>query len=255
MSRDFFKPGRSILHRLDPRAKLLLLVPLFVCFFLPVPPLVLLPFAVGLMLVVALVFGPRELLSPLKAIAPVLVFICLLTPPFHREGVMFLAVLGTPILTSGGLEWTLLMLLRFVGITFGFFAIVRTISLEELVLSLRWFGFPYVLCLVVIFALRTIPTLAETWHNILDAHRLRAGPPSARRRRIVETYLPALTSVLIEAVKGIPVLAMVLESRGFGRRNARTSFAELKTGPRLLADLAVCVALTLVFVSPVFVRW
>jgi energy-coupling factor transport system permease protein len=253
---DFFRPGRSILHRLDPRAKLLLLLPLFVCFFLPVPLLVLFPFAAGLMLLVATALGPRELLSPIRAILPVLVFICLLTPPFHRDGTVLIEAFGVPVLTSGGLHWTLLMLIRFLGITFGFFAVVRTVSLDELVLSLRWFGLPYVLCLVVIIALRTIPTLAETWHNILDAHRLRAGPPESRRRsRIVETYVPALTSVLIEAVKGIPVLAMVLESRGFGRKNKRTSFVELKKGRRLLPDFLACIAVAAVFVFPAFVRW
>jgi energy-coupling factor transport system permease protein len=261
---DFFRPGRSILHKLDPRAKLLLLVPLFVCFFLPVPPLALFPFAAALMLLVAVTLGPRELLSPLRAILPVLIFICLLTPPFHRDGTPLIQAFGVPLLTSGGLRWTLLMLVRFLGITFGFFAVVRTISLDELVLSLRWFGLPYVLCLVVIIALRTIPTLAETWHNILNAHRLRAGTPAPGRRggtrsrarpRIIETYFPALTSVLIEAVKGIPVLAMVLESRGFGRRNRRTSFVELKKGRLLLPDFAVCIAVAAVFIFPAFIPW
>ncbi len=84
MSGDFFRPGHSFLHRFDPRAKLLLLVPLFICFFLPVPPLVLAPFAAALVIVIATALGPRELLPPLEAMAPVLVFICLLTPPFHQ---------------------------------------------------------------------------------------------------------------------------------------------------------------------------
>ena len=175
--------------------------------------------------------GPRELLPPLQAIAPVLVFICLLTPPFHRGGPGVFTMFGIVLLTADGLRETLAMLLRFLGITLGFFAVVRTVSLDDLVLSLRWFGLPYTFCLVVIVALRTMPSLASTWHNVLDAHRLRSGPPATRqRKKIVETYLPVLTSLLIEAVKGIPVLAMALESRGFGRRNPRTVYAELKRG-------------------------
>jgi energy-coupling factor transport system permease protein len=256
VSVDFYRPGHSFLHRFDPRAKLLLLVPLFVCFFLPAPPWVLVPFAGALMIVTAIALGYRELLPPLRAIALVLVFICLLTPPFHRGGSGVLTLFGIVFLTSDGLRETLIMLLRFLGITFGFFAVVRTVSLDDLVLSLRWFGLPYTFCLVVIVALRTMPSLASTWHNVLDAHRLRSGPPETRgKKRIVETYLPVLTSLLIEAVKGIPVLAMALESRGFGRRNQRTVYAELKKGWHLVGDMAVCLVLTLVFISPALVRW
>ena len=256
MSVEFFRPGHGFLHRFDPRAKLVLLVPLFICFFLPVPPWVLMPFAGALMIVIAVALGPRELLPPLLAITPVLVFICLLTPPFHRGGSGILTLSGCVLLTTDGARETLIMLVRFLGITFGFFAVVRTVSLDDLVLALRWFGLPYTFCLVVIIALRTMPSLASTWHNVRDAHRLRSGPPESRRKkRIVETYLPLLTSLLIEAVKGIPVLAMALESRGFGRRNRRTVYAELKKGRRLVADMAVCLVLSLLFISPAFVRW
>jgi energy-coupling factor transport system permease protein len=256
MSVDFFRPGHSFLHRFDPRAKLLLLIPLFICFFLPVPPLVLTPFAGALVIVIAAALGPRELLPPLEAMAPVLVFICILTPPFHRGGTDVLALFGMVLLTSDGVRETLLLLLRFLGVTLGFFAVVRTVSLDDLVLSLRWFGLPYAFCLVVIVTLRTMPSLASTWHNVRDAHRLRTGPPATRgRKKIVDTYLPVLTSLLIEAVKGIPVLAMALESRGFGRRNPRSVYAELKKGRRLVADMAVCLCLSFLFISPALVRW
>ena len=256
MKAEFFRPGHSFLHRFDPRAKLVLLIPLFACFFLPVPPWVLIPFAVALMIVVAAALGPAELLPPLRAITPVLIFICLLTPPFHRGGAVMLRVFQVAFLTTDGLRETLLMLIRFLGITFGFFAVVRTVSLDDIVLSLRWFGLPYTLCLVVIIALRTIPSLASTWHNALDAHRLRSPPmPLRKRKKLIETYLPVLTSVLIEAVKGIPVLAMALESRGFGRRNPRTAYAELKRGRQLAADAVVCIAIALLFLSPAIIRW
>ncbi len=254
MNMDFYRPGTSFLHRFDPRAKLFLLLPMFVCFFLSLPVWLLGAYSVAVMVVVALSLGPRELLPPLKAIAPVLILICLLTPPFHRQGSALVRVFQVTLLTADGARETLLMVLRFFGITFGFFAVVRTISLDELVLSLRWFGLPYPGCLVVIIALRTMPSLAGTWRNVMDAHRLRAGAAEeGRRRKIVATYLPVLTSLLIEAVKGIPVLAMALESRGFGKRTPRTSFAELRSGRQFYRHIALCAALTLLFVWPAFV--
>ena len=78
---------------------------------------------------------------------------------------------------------------------------------------------------------------------------------TAGRRKIIDTYLPVLTSLLIEAVKGIPLLAMALESRGFGRRNPRTVYAELKKGRRLVVDMTVCLCVGLFFISPGLVRW
>jgi len=254
---DFYKTGSSFLHRFDPRAKLILLVPLFACFFFRVPPSVLVPYCCALIALVAATLGPGELLSPLKAIGPVLVLICLLTPPFHRTGTPLWQVAGVVVVTTDGARETTLMVLRFLGITFGFFAVVRTVSPEDLVLSLRWFRLPYGACLVVLIALRTIPSLVGTWHNVQDAHRLRsAGQERTRKRRLsLGAYMPLLTSVLIEAVKQIPVQAMALESRGYGRRTHRTSFADLPTGPRALRDAFIALGIAMLFVAPAFIPW
>jgi energy-coupling factor transport system permease protein len=255
MITEFFRPGTSALHRMDPRPKMLFLVVVLAAFFVPTAWWVLLLFTAAIVVLIALCLGPSQLLPPLKSLWPILLLITLLTPPFHREGFPVMRLLGVTLLTTAGLDITLVMLVRFLGITLGFFAVVRTVSLDDMVLSLRWFGLPYAACLVVTITLRTIPTLASTWHNVLDAHRLRAGAgENPGRRRIVATYLPVLTSVLIEAVKGIPVLAMALESRGFGGRNPRTSFAELRTGLPFLRDMMVLAAAAAALLWPVLIR-
>jgi energy-coupling factor transport system permease protein len=253
---EFYKPGESALHRLDPRAKLVLLVVVLGAFFIPSAPWVLLLFTLAIVSVITVFLGPSQLVPPLKTLWPILILIFLLTPPFHRTGAVLVRVFDFTLVTVDGVQTTLLMLLRFLGITFGFFAVVRTLALDDMVLSLRWFRLPYAACLVITITLRMIPTLGATWHNVLDAHRLRSGSgPGVPRRRIVQTYLPVLTSVLIEAVKGIPLLAMALESRGFGRRNPRTSLAELKRGRTLAADILVLAAASAALLWPLAVRW
>jgi energy-coupling factor transport system permease protein len=138
-------------------------------------------------------------------------------------------------------------------LTLGFFLVMRTTTPDELVLSLRWFGLPYTVCLVIVISLRTIPMVTTTWRNALDAHRLRSDPWRRRgRRRLVDRYLPVLTSVFIEAVKGIPVLAMALESRGFGRKNPRTEFLRLKSGSALVKDMLACAGVAVLLVAPAF---
>jgi energy-coupling factor transport system permease protein len=256
MNLELYRHGTSFLHGFDPRAKLLLLVPLIICFFLPQPWQLLAAFAAAIMLVVAVALGPRDLLQPLKAIGPVLILICLLTPPFHKDGSVLLRIPGLVILTSDGLRETAVMLMRFIGITFGFFAVFRTLPLDDLVLGLRWFRLPYAACLVMIVTFRTIPSLAGTWRNVQDAHRLRSSSSGAsRRKKIIAGYLPLLTSVLIEAVKSIPALAMALESRGFGRSNPRTAYAELKRGGAFARDMIFGLLASAAFLWPAFVRW
>jgi energy-coupling factor transporter transmembrane protein EcfT len=60
---------------------------------------------------------------------------------------------------------------------------------------------------------------------------------------------------MIEALKSIPALAMALESRGFGRRNARTSLAGLKSGSALLPDALGLAAAAAALLWPALLRW
>lgn len=263
MTVDFLKPGNSFLHRLDVRAKLLLLLPVTASFFVPAPPAGGAALVLALGTVIALAFGPRELAVPLRPILPVLAMVCLLTPLFTRGGRPLVQVAGFPLLTTEGLRSTLATLVRFTGITLAFFAAFRSIELNELMAALRWFGLPFSLCLLAVITFRTIPLLGQTFRSVLDAHRLRGGPaldpdrPTARGkgRPGLSAFLPVLTSVLIQAVKSMPVLAMVLESRGFGRANPRSSWVELKKGGRLAADFLAAAAAAGVFLAAVLVPW
>jgi len=253
---ELSRPGNSGLHRLDPRVKLALLVPAAACFFLRVPPLAQLPALLSISAVVLFFLGPRELWNPIRAIAVVLLLVVLLTPPFTRGGRALLWIAGFPLLTTDGILVTASILVRFLGITLAFVCVFRSMELDQLVLGLRWFGLPFSLCLVVVIAFRYIPSLGATWRNVLDAHRLRSGAPARRsRRRLREEYLPVLTSVLIQAVKGIPALAMALESRGFGRSGRRTSYAELKSGRRVLSDALVGICAAAFFLAPALIHW
>jgi energy-coupling factor transport system permease protein len=258
MVMDFYHPGKSWLHSFDARAKLILLIPAVACFFLPVPFWAQLPAIVGISLLIALSLGVTELWKPLRAIGPVLILICILTPPFTREGTPLLRVCGFSLVTSAGVLAVASTVTRFVGITLAFVAVFRSVAPDHLALALRWFGAPYNFALMLIIALRYIPSLGATWRSVQEAHRLRAavpdsqgrGPRAPRRPRWGD-YLPVLTSVLIQAVKGIPALAIALECRGFGRRTPRTSLVSLKKGKGFAIDMLMCVAAAVVLVSPV----
>jgi energy-coupling factor transport system permease protein len=244
---DFYLPGSSFLHQTDPRARLLALPGLTACFLVPAEPLALLCLAAACLAVTGMILGRRQLGGLLRGLAPALVFIALLTPPFVRGGAVLVALAGIPLVTTAGVRAALVFLSRLAGIAAVFFAMMRTLRLEELVLALRWFGMPFPAALAITATFRYIPFLAGTWHEVKDAHRLRGAGTRPG---------PVLTAVMVKAVKTIPALAMALESRGLGRRGPRTSLVVLPPVWRFachaLAVAAACASIMLLLLlSPV----
>ena len=253
MVTGFFKPGSSALHRIDPRAKIFVLLAFLVCFFLPLPLPLLIAYLGAAVLLGGFCLGVRDLLLPLKLIGPLLVLVLLLTPPFNRQGAILLAPWGFPLYTLGGLEAAMRLILRFSGITLVFFLYMRSSEPEQILLSLRWFGLSYSLALVLSLSLTYIPWMTGLYGNVRDAHKLRlagleqkSGSGGFMKKTLGK--IPAMTSVMIQAVKGIPILAMALETRGIGRENARSSFSELKKGRLFLLDLLAAAALSVTLV-------
>ncbi len=245
MTADFHLPGSSFLHRTDPRARLLALLGFTACFLVPAEPLPLAGLAVACLTVAGLALGGRQLAGLLGSIAPALLFIALLTPPFVRGGTALVTIAGFPLLTTAGARAAIVYLSRLSGIAAVFFSLLRSLRLEELVLALRWFGMPFPAALAITITFRYIPFLAGTWHEVKDAQRLRgagSGPGLV------------LTAVMVKAVKTIPALAMALESRGLGRTGHRSSLVALGPAGRFAlhaaAVAALCAAILLLLLLP-----
>lgn len=245
MTADFHLPGASFLHRTDPRARLLAILGLTASFLVPAEPLALLGLAVACLAVAGLALGGRQLAGLLRALAPALFFIAVLTPPFVRGGTPLVTVAGFALVTSAGLRAAVVFLSRLSGIAAVFFALLRTLRLEELVLALRWFGVPFPAALAVTVTFRYVPFLAGTWQEVKDAHRLRGAGTGPG---------PILTAVMVKAVKTIPALAMALESRGLGRSERRTSLVALPPARRFALHAAavagICASILLLLLLP-----
>jgi len=247
MIATLYRPEGSLLHRFDSRVKLVNLLTLVVIFFLPLRLAHLAAYLAAAVALVVAVLGAGELWRPVRTILPILLLVLVLTPPFHREGTALIG--GFPLLTDLGLQEALRLVIRFTGITLLFFAYLRTTDPERLVLSLRWFGLPFGAALVISIAFQYIPNFKILYDQVRDAHRLRqaAGPDGGRAGRPRRTgvfrrlghSVPVLTSVLILSVRRIPVLAMVLESRGVGRANRRSTYHPLPSGRAFVCSAAL----------------
>ena len=81
------------------------------------------------------------------------------------------------------------------------------------------------------------------------------GRPSDALRGIREAaQLAQLSNMLPDLLFCLGIYAMVLESRGYGRRTTRTSFTALPGGLPAVRDALVSVAIAALFLVPVFLR-
>lgn len=227
-----YLPGTSFLHTSDPRLKFFLLLCWVIALILPVPLPVLLCYYLGLAVLIAAGLSFKQVFQPLKTIWPILVLVALITPPFHQTGRTLYQAGRLFSITAGGVEEALTLILRFSGITSAFYLFFRTTTIDDFILTLRWYGLPYSGALVITIAFRYIPSLLQLYRNIQDAHALRRPAPEQKRsfspvKRFTHVF-PTLVSVMIHSIKNIPTLSMALESRGFGRHNPRSAYRSLR---------------------------
>jgi energy-coupling factor transport system permease protein len=205
----------------------------------------------------AAVLGIKKTAKPLKAILPLVVLIMLLTTLFYKEGESYFTLFNFPVLTRGGIYQAGLLIGRFTGITLLFAIFLMTTRMENFTLALRFFGLPYKVAVVITLMVRYLPYAASLYETTIDAHKMRLTNNSkiiskwnfpARFNRL----LSVLVSVLIQAIKTIPDIAMALEVRGVGRKNKPGNIKKMKglknlSGELILSFLIISIILCYLF--------
>ena len=248
-------PGNTVVHRLDPRTKLLLIVVFIAALFV----------AGGWIsyAVVTLATAACMMLSHIrpgsifKGLRPMLIIIVItaLLNLFYTG--------GTPILpgwrvTWEGVERAVQMMLRIVLLICGTFLLTYTTSpialtdgMEMLFAPLKKIKIPvHELTLMMSMALRFIPTLIEETDKIMSAQKARGADfETGRLTQRAKALLPILVPLFVSAFRRADELAVAMESRcyhgGEGRtrmkvlRFARRDFAALAIGAAYLAGLIV----------------
>ncbi len=249
MISSIYKEGHSYIHKTDPRIKLFLLVFFTVSFFITNRILVTAGYFLFIMFLIGSSNGIKEVLTPIKTIYPLLIFVTLLTPPFHAGGTVYLQIRSVILLSQNGIKETCRLLIRFTGITGVFFLFFRTTSIDDLILSLRWFRVPFNTTLVLTIAIRYIPHMLYLYTNVTDAHKLRKNWDSVSEKsgltKRIKNLFPVLVSVLIQSIKAIPTLAMSLELKGFGLSRKRSSYMKIHHYYSLLLQLSLLSAIVL----------
>ena len=230
-------PGNSLVHRLDPRTKLIATVLYIVALFLAKSFL-----SYGVMLAL-LALSIRISRVPLKSILrgmkPVL-FIASFTAIlnlFYTPGTHVLVKVWILTITLEGVFNAFFMVLRIMMLIAGTFLLTYTTSpilltdgLESLLSPLKKIKVPvHELSMMMSIALRFIPTLIEETDKIMSAQRARGADfESGNLLQRAKAMLPLLVPLFISAFRRADELAVAMECRCYRGGEGRTRLRQLK---------------------------
>lgn len=236
-----FFPGNSVIHRLDPRFKIVITIIFIVMIFSGKGYICL---AIGaLYTVMAVLLSGIPVKMFVKSVKPLLPFL------------LITAVLNLLIVNSGEVLWQWKFLkLTDEGLNISAFMIIRIVMLitgssiltyttspitltdaiERLLSPLKKVKFPvHELAMMMSIALRFIPTLIEETDKIMSAQKARGaeidtGSFTTRAKNLVSILVP----LFISAFRRADELATAMECRCYHGGEGRTRLRQLRSAPR-----------------------
>ena len=243
-------PGDSIIHKLDPRFKIVITLLYIIMLFSGGNYICL---AVGAVFTFGIILLSRIPLKMFfKSVKPLLIF--LIITAFLN---LFLMTTGNVLwewkflkITDKGLETSIFMIVRIVLLVMGSSVLTYTTSpitltdaIERLLSPLRKIKFPvHELAMMMSIALRFIPTLIEETDKIMSAQKARGaeidtGSFTTRAKNLISILVP----LFISAFRRADELATAMECRCYHGGEGRTRLRQLKSAPRDYVALAVTV--------------
>lgn len=244
-------PGRSILHRLDPRVKLVLTLAAIVLIFVAFN-FVSMALVVGLILTGMLLSGVpvKMYLKSMKAILFIVAFTSILNlfygsgEPIFQFGFMQITMNGIYRCIFIAIRITALILCSS-NLTFTTSPTQLTDAMERLMKPLNVLRVPvHDIAMMMSIALRFVPTLLEETDKIMAAQKARgADMESGGLAQRIRALVPVLIPLFISAFRRAYDLATAMESRCYHGGEGRTKMKSLHFGASdwgvLLGSVAV----------------
>ena len=247
-------PGSSLVHKFDPRLKLVLTILYIVLLFAASNPLGLALSLIFLAVMYAVAKIPFKLiLKSLKPILPIVLFTAVLN-------LFFVSGEGDPLvhfwflnIYAEGVRYAVLMAVRVMALiagtsllTYTTSPIVLTDAIEQLLKPLGKLHFPvHELAMMMSIALRFIPTLIEETDKIMSAQKARGADfESGNIFQRAKALVPILVPLFISAFRRADELATAMECRCYHGGEGRTALHVLRFRPADLWVLTGFAALT-----------
>jgi len=230
-------PGNSVIHRLDPRTKLIMLVVYIVALFLAKGwgGYACMLFFLAWVIYISTI-PLKAIVRGMKPLVLILTFTGILNLFFNREGPVLVRFWGI-VITLGGVQRAAMMMVRILMLITGTFLLTYTTSpialtdgLESLMNPLKKIKVPvHELAMMMCIALRFIPTLIEETDKIMSAQKARGadfenGSLMERARALI----PILVPLFISAFRRADELATAMECRCYQGGEGRTKMKILR---------------------------
>jgi energy-coupling factor transport system permease protein len=245
MQFSFYIPGRSPLHRLDPRPKLFLLLAALLLAVATAGPL-----APAVLLVAGLVgIGVAGAWPALRRVRGLITTVFLASIAIWSLPALAVILAGGARAGARPAEAVVLMRGVAAGLKLAAMIVCSVLFLattrnEELTLGLIRLGLPYPAAFAFSTALRLVPAFVGAAMMILSAQKSRGldaetGSWLARARN----HVPLLVPIVASTLRSTNTFAMALEARGFRARPGRTSLLTLRLTPGDWTAIAIAAAL------------
>ncbi len=244
-------PGNSLLHRADPRIKILILIE-YLIFVLVAETAV----AVGLTVLFTVLLISlsgvkfKVLLKSAKPLVFVLTFTAFFNLFFTKGETDPLVAWKFITIYREGVRAMMMMLIRLLSLVLGTSVLISfttsplelTDAIESLLSPLKKLGVPvHEFAMMMSIALRFIPTLIEETNKIISAQKARGADfETGNVIRRIKALLPILIPLFVSAVRRAEELADAIECRCYHGGEGRTKLKEMKV------RFGDCIALILV---------
>ena len=246
-------PGDTVIHKLDPRTKLILVIVFIVALFLAVDWI---SYAFMFLVTAACIkVSTIRLKSILKGLKPLIFIICFpgILNLFYTKGGTVLLDWWIFTITTEGIKRAFLMVVRIMLLITGTFLLTYTTSpialtdgLEILLNPLKKIKVPvHEMSMIMSMALRFIPTLIEETDKIMSAQKARGADFSTGKiTDRAKALLPLLVPLFVSSFRRADELAVAMECRCYHGGEGRTRMNSLRMARRdVLAFLAGAVVL------------
>lgn len=233
-------PGNSLLHRFDPRSKIIFTVLFIAAIFLCKG---LVSYGITLLILLMMIgiskVQPRVFLKGMKPVVFIVVCTAILNL-FYTSGTVLwswgiLKITEEGIWKAGFMVLRILMLIACtLLLTYTTSPILLTDGLEKLLRPLKKLNFPvHELSMMMSIALRFIPTLIQETDKIISAQKARGADfDSGNLIQKAKALIPILIPLFISSFRRAEELAIAMECRCYHGDEGRTSLRQLRYAGR-----------------------
>ncbi len=231
-----YYPSDSIIHKIDPRIKILSLIFIIIAVFISKTPIA---FGIGILFnFVLIIISKIRFKTIVNAVKPVL-FLVLFTAVINifltkGEAVFsykFIVITKEGIYSAVSMAIRIILLVSYTSLlTFTTSPIRLTDGIESLLKPFSKIGLPaHELAMMMTIALRFIPTLLEETDKIIMAQKSRGADfESGNILRRAKALIPILVPLFINSFRRADELATAMECRCYRGGENRTKLKELK---------------------------